>query len=295
VFLNSDVATLTVPASITKIDWGGFDDIDGLNTLIFKDGTERISGFKNCNALAKVVIPASVTTIDYDAFNNAGGINVTVFYCEAQSRPSGWSNSNLWNSRYCIVWDYKNNDLTKDGGLYVVENGVKYQLKNGEATVIGQPIGIKKAEIIDKIIHNEVEYPVTKIDAGFGNSDKLEQVKIADSVKTIEWGFVNCSPQIIWGENPTVTTFGNYAFSEYKGEKLCVFHFDMYRIEDEDDLYSIGFYDYADRNGICMIEWSENIEYALPDRYIRVKIEKDLSQGEDERIIFVEEINKTKK
>ena len=83
--------------------------------------------------------------------------------------------------------------------------------------------------------------------------------------------------------------------NEYKGEKLCVFHFDMYRIEDEYDLYSIGFYDYADRNGICMIEWSENIEYALPDRYIRVKIEKDLSQGEDERIIFVEEINKTKK
>ena len=83
--------------------------------------------------------------------------------------------------------------------------------------------------------------------------------------------------------------------NEYKGEKLCVFHFDMYRIEDEDELYSIGFYDYADRNGICMIEWSENIEYALPDRYVRVKIEKDLANGEDERIITVEEINKAKK
>ena len=69
----------------------------------------------------------------------------------------------------------------------------------------------------------------------------------------------------------------------------------MYRIEDEDELYSIGFYDYADRNGICMIEWSENIEYALPDRYVRVKIEKDLANGEDERIITVEEINKAKK
>ena len=83
--------------------------------------------------------------------------------------------------------------------------------------------------------------------------------------------------------------------NEYRGEKLCVFHFDMYRIEDEDELYSIGFYDYADRNGICMVEWSENIEYALPEKYICVKIEKDLSHGENERIISVEEINKAKK
>ena len=62
--------------------------------------------------------------------------------------------------------------------------------------------------------------------------------------------------------------------NEYKGETLSVFHFDMYRIEDEDELYSIGFYDYQDRNGICLTEWSENIEYALPDKYFSVKIEK---------------------
>ena len=48
--------------------------------------------------------------------------------------------------------------------------------------------------------------------------------------------------------------------NEYRGESLSVFHFDMYRISDEDELYSIGFYDYQDRNGICLVEWSENIE-----------------------------------
>jgi tRNA threonylcarbamoyladenosine biosynthesis protein TsaE len=62
--------------------------------------------------------------------------------------------------------------------------------------------------------------------------------------------------------------------NEYKGTELSVFHFDMYRINDEDELYSIGFYDYQDRNGICLVEWSENIEYALPDKYFSVKIEK---------------------
>lgn len=62
--------------------------------------------------------------------------------------------------------------------------------------------------------------------------------------------------------------------NEYKGEKLSVFHFDMYRITDEEDLYSIGFYDYFDRGGLMLTEWSENIEYALPESYICVKIEK---------------------
>ena len=70
---------------------------------------------------------------------------------------------------------------------------------------------------------------------------------------------------------------------EYKGQKLTVFHFDMYRIESEDELYSIGFYDYADRRGICLVEWSENIEDSLPDSYIRVEIVKELQVGTDSR------------
>ena len=43
--------------------------------------------------------------------------------------------------------------------------------------------------------------------------------------------------------------------NEYRGATTSVFHFDLYRIEGEDDLYSIGFYDYLDRRGICLTEW----------------------------------------
>ena len=75
--------------------------------------------------------------------------------------------------------------------------------------------------------------------------------------------------------------------NEYKGNALSVFHFDMYRISDEDDLYSIGFYDYLDRRGICLVEWSENIEYALPDSYIRVNIEKCSAENEYAREISI--------
>ncbi len=75
--------------------------------------------------------------------------------------------------------------------------------------------------------------------------------------------------------------------NEYRGHPLSVFHFDMYRIEDEDSLYSIGFYDYLDRPGVCLVEWSENIAYALPDTYLRVEIVKDNPDVPDSRSIAV--------
>lgn len=74
-----------------------------------------------------------------------------------------------------------------------------------------------------------------------------------------------------------------------RGKLPPVFHFDMYRITSEDDLYSIGYDDYLDR-GICLVEWSENIPYALPDSYLRVTIEKCSADAPDERIISVESV-----
>ena len=77
---------------------------------------------------------------------------------------------------------------------------------------------------------------------------------------------------------------------EYKGATTTVFHFDMYRITGEDDLYSIGFYDYPDRRGICLTEWSENIEFALPEEYLRVEIRKDSATDPDSRTILISPI-----
>ena len=73
--------------------------------------------------------------------------------------------------------------------------------------------------------------------------------------------------------------------NEYHG-KVNIYHFDMYRVNTWDDLYSTGFFDYLG-NGVIIIEWSENIENALPDEYIKISIEKGSS--ENERIFTVEE------
>ena len=62
-----------------------------------------------------------------------------------------------------------------------------------------------------------------------------------------------------------------------------LFHFDMYRIESEDDLYSIGFEDYPDA-GYCVAEWCEKIPFALPDVYLEVRIEKCPPEVDKRRI-----------
>ena len=83
-------------------------------------------------------------------------------------------------------------------------------------------------------------------------------------------------------ENVSSPTFA--IVNEYNGD-FPLYHFDMYRIESWNDLDSIGFFDYID-NGVIVIEWSENIEGALPDNVIRVTIEK--TDRENERIIRIE-------
>lgn len=81
--------------------------------------------------------------------------------------------------------------------------------------------------------------------------------------------------------------------NEYRAKPRSVFHFDMYRITSEDDLISIGYDDYLTRAGICLVEWSENISEFLPERYIRVTIEKDDPQKPDSRRITLEQIGET--
>ena len=74
--------------------------------------------------------------------------------------------------------------------------------------------------------------------------------------------------------------------NEYEGGRLPLFHFDMYRLGSADELFHIGWEDYLARNGVCAVEWSENVDEALDGDTIRV----DISRGEDDntRIITIE-------
>ena len=86
--------------------------------------------------------------------------------------------------------------------------------------------------------------------------------------------------------SPTFTLVNEY---RNKAAKTSLFHFDMYRIDSEDDLYSMGFDDYPDR-GICIAEWCEKIPYALPLHYLRVTITKNDAASPDSREILIERV-----
>lgn len=72
--------------------------------------------------------------------------------------------------------------------------------------------------------------------------------------------------------------------NEYNAKNFIVYHFDMYRVNSWDSLYSTGFFDYLD-NGVLIIEWSENIEFALPDNTIKIEIKKCDDKNDNIRII----------
>ena len=84
------------------------------------------------------------------------------------------------------------------------------------------------------------------------------------------------------GDNVTSPTF---AFvNEYHGDKLSLYHFDMYRICSEEDLETTGFYDYPFEENVAAVEWSENIAEFLPKHTIYITINR-LSESEREIII----------
>lgn len=79
--------------------------------------------------------------------------------------------------------------------------------------------------------------------------------------------------------SPTFSIVNDY------GGRINIYHFDMYRVESWDSLYSTGFFDYLNDNSILFVEWSENIEGVLPENTIFVDILR--GKNEDERKIEI--------
>ena len=72
------------------------------------------------------------------------------------------------------------------------------------------------------------------------------------------------------GYNGRVTSPTFTIVNEYEGGRLPLFHFDMYRLDNADALFDIGWEDHLDRGGVCALEWSEQVTEALPPDAIRV-------------------------
>ena len=73
----------------------------------------------------------------------------------------------------------------------------------------------------------------------------------------------------------------------YEGGRLPLYHFDVYRIADPDEMYEIGYEDYIGSDGVAVIEWAELIDDILPDEYLRIDISRDSLDDDDHREISI--------
>jgi tRNA threonylcarbamoyladenosine biosynthesis protein TsaE len=82
--------------------------------------------------------------------------------------------------------------------------------------------------------------------------------------------------------SPTFTIVNEY------NSRIPLYHFDVYRITDSEEMYEMGFEEYLESNGVVVIEWANLIKDAIPKDYIRVEIGKNLNLGLNTRIISLE-------
>lgn len=131
---------------------------------------------------------------------------------------------------------------------------------------------VNETENIGKLLFKQIESPSFVALFGDLGAGKTAFVR----------GMVSC-----FDSDAIVTSPTYNIVNSYESDKGALYHFDMYRVTDDDDLYSVGFYDYLD-NGIIVAEWCENIPFALPSEYYKVTVSK--CDDENSRIIDVEYI-----
>lgn len=84
------------------------------------------------------------------------------------------------------------------------------------------------------------------------------------------------------GVTETITSPTFTIVKEYRSGRLPLFHFDVYRIGDIDEMYELGYEEYFFGDGVCVVEWADLIEELIPEDAMRISIE--YGQKEEERI-----------
>ncbi len=203
--------------NVAAIEHAAFFECYYLSEITLPDSVTSIadSAFWGCLGLTELVIPDSVTSMGDGVFKACDALTV---YCEAKSKPSGWSEYWATNSNVeirPIVWDCKNNDVADDGCIYTVIEGVRYAIKDNAANVVIQSHALKTANIQSSITYKNANYSVASINEdAFSGCRYLTSAVIGNGIASIgEDAFHTCDSltEIVVPES--VTTIGKWAFS----------------------------------------------------------------------------------
>ena len=216
---NDTITSVTIGNNVTTIGERAFYNCDNLTTVTIGENSQLTTigsyAFYGCSSLTSITVPNNVTTIGTSAFY--GCDNLTI-YCEATSKPSGWSSS--WNySNRPVVWD------SIGGGVY---DGLEYVIRVDENNkpyieITGYLESDTNLTIPNTINVNDEEIKVTAIgDNAFYSCDSLTSITVPNNVTTIgEWAFYGCSSLTSITVPNNVTTIGEWAF--YGCDNLTIY------------------------------------------------------------------------
>ena len=225
---------------VKEIAESAFSEERQLISITIPDSITAIGShaFTRCEWLTSITIPESVAVMGSCVFSFCEGLTI---YCEAESKPSGWHPE--WNDGRAVVWDCKNNNIADDGSIYIEEDGIRYSLKNGSATVLKQSKSIVSGtsrEIVlpQSVTYQGVDYKLTAIgDSAFEYFYRLTDITIPYGVTAIgQNAFKNCL-SLTKAEVPdSVRYIGNYAFAYCR--KLTAIHIPDGIVEISEGVYS---------------------------------------------------------
>ncbi|MBE7090585.1 MAG: hypothetical protein E7363_01565 [Clostridiales bacterium] len=210
----TSLTEIVIPKGVTSIGDEAFSSCSSLTEIVIPNSVTSIGyrAFEYCSSLTEIVIPNSVTSIGYYAFVSCSSLTI---YCEAASQPIGWNSD--WNpSNRPVVWNCKNNDVATNGNIYTEQNGIRYALKDGIATVVEQSRNIAgNITIPASVTYNGTTYTVTRIgSSAFNNCDSLTEIVIPNSVTSIgSDAFSSCDSLTEIVIPDSVTSIGSDAFN----------------------------------------------------------------------------------
>lgn len=200
-----------LPESLQSVGADAFSYCSGLISIEFGGSLTSIgqNAFSYCTKLKNITIPDNVSVIGAYAFADCDKI---VLYCEAESAPSGWEDN--WNrSNRPVIWDCKNNDSVSSGEIYYTSNdGVRYILNDGKATV--NALTKKTGETLtipDCVTYKDVAYQVTSISNQAFAYGEFKSISLPASIVSVgKKIFVGCSDSI-YNEYDNALYVGNSA------------------------------------------------------------------------------------